>query len=433
MKQLALLLLLTVGVQAQIAHFNHVIIVAQENRTPDNIFHGLCGLPQYDIACGMWAHAGQLVNPTPVSLTAPYDIGHSHFAWVQQWHKGALDGTPQCTGTCPVAPNSHYVDNSSGILNPYLTLATQYGWANDMFQTNQGPSYPAHQFLFGGTSAPDAASDAAGIFVAENKGTISGCLSAPTALAQLINAAGVELSTNKVYPCFEHQTMADLGLSWKYYTPGPKNIWTAPTSIQHICQPVIAGKCAGSQWANVVLNPANVLTAIANGSLSQISWVIPTGQCSDHAGTNSGCGPAWVASIVNAVGQSPYWQDTAIIVTWDDWGGWYDHVAPPNGNTGYAALGFRVPLLFISAYTAAGTVSNTQSDFGSILRFIEYNFGYTRGNLGFADARASSDLSEFYDFTQVPRTFSQITVSGRAKAELKREMKKKATDPDDDN
>jgi phospholipase C len=71
-------------------------------------------------------------------------------------------------GHLPEQPQFRYVDHSSGILNPYLDLATQYGWANYMFQTNQGPSFPAHQFIFGGTSAPSAADDAAGIFAAEN-------------------------------------------------------------------------------------------------------------------------------------------------------------------------------------------------------------------------------------------------------------------------
>jgi hypothetical protein len=65
--------------------------------------------------------------------------------------------------TCPPNPQFKYVDNSTGILNPYLTLATQCGWANFMFQTNQGPSLPAHQFIFGGTSAPSRADDANGV------------------------------------------------------------------------------------------------------------------------------------------------------------------------------------------------------------------------------------------------------------------------------
>ncbi|MGP0074606.1 MAG: hypothetical protein ACLPWF_22040 [Bryobacteraceae bacterium] len=69
---------------------------------------------------------------------------------------------------CPAKPQFRFVDNSMGAVDPYLDLVRQYGWANYMFQTNQGSSFPAHQFLFGGTSAPSAADDAAGTFVSEN-------------------------------------------------------------------------------------------------------------------------------------------------------------------------------------------------------------------------------------------------------------------------
>src|SRR5579859_8266254 len=97
---------------------------------------------------------------------------------------GKMDGAGDipCSGTCPTKPQFKFVDNSTGILNPYLELATQYGWANYMFQTNQGPSFPAHQFLFGGTSAPSAADYAAGIYASENMSTttiaegIAGCI-----------------------------------------------------------------------------------------------------------------------------------------------------------------------------------------------------------------------------------------------------------------
>src|SRR5438445_13306861 len=97
---------------------------------------------------------------------------------------------------------------------------------------------------------------------------------------------------------------------------------------------------------------------------------------------------------------SGYWKDTAIFLTWDDWGGWYDHEPPtflasPEGDYQY---GFRVPLIVISAYTPAGYVDNGRHDFGSILRFIEATFGVSEGMLDFADARASDDLMGFFQF-----------------------------------
>src|SRR5712692_6353349 len=122
------------------------------------------------------------------------------------------------------------------------------------------------------------------------------------------------------------------------------SIWTAPNSIHEICLPDPGfTTCTGPEWTNNVdLTPSDVLTDIGNCQLRDVTWVIPTGQNSDHARSNNGGGPAWVASIVNTIGNSwtnshstcDYWGDhspgneTAIFITWDDWGGWYDHEPP---------------------------------------------------------------------------------------------------------
>jgi phospholipase C len=118
--------------------------------------------------------------------------------------------------------------------------------------------------------------------------------------------------------------------------------------------------CAGSDWLQkVILYPPQVLNDINNTdckSFPQVSWVIPSGGYSDHGDQNNGSGPDWVADIVEAVGnngvnQCNYWSNTAIVVTWDDWGGFYDHVPIPQPFRNQYELGFRVPLLFVSAYT----------------------------------------------------------------------------------
>jgi hypothetical protein len=185
-------------------------------------------------------------------LANNYDLSHSHGAFNAQCNIAAgnpstcrMNGAagvgckPKAGTTCPANPPFKYVDNASGILNPYLTLATQYGWANYMFQTNQGPSFPAHQFIFGGTSAPSRTDDANGIFSSENmKGnTQAGCTASNTALVELISPNmtpppyGTENSTT--FPCFDHLTMADLVTDWKYYAVGVGSIWTAPM-IAHL-------------------------------------------------------------------------------------------------------------------------------------------------------------------------------------------------------
>ena len=162
-------------------------------------------------------------------------------------------------------------------------------------------------------------------------------------------SAGRRIVT-QIYPCFHHHTLADLldsqNVSWRYYgsvgpwlDPQAGGIWMAPNAIYHICGPV-NGQCAGSLWtAHVTNTQSAVLSDIANCKLRGVSWVIPDLFDSDHSldVRNTG-GPSWVASIVDAVGTSTckspngysYWDSTAIIIVWDDWGGWYDHELPTN-------------------------------------------------------------------------------------------------------
>jgi hypothetical protein len=221
----------------------------------------------------------------------------------------------------------------------------------------------------------------------------------------------------------EHESVGHPSISWKYYAQAPKNLWTAPTAINGVCDTNgPGGQCLGADWKNnvkaVLPNQGNYpndgapfLTDIANRRLPQVSWVIPDGNWSDHAGNQPGDGgPSWVAAIVNQVGQATtcdngagYRSDTVILVVWDDWGGYYDDVAPPdcatNPCTGYSnrtgqqyVYGFRVPLLVVGAYARQGYISGANvfppncaspntycHDFGSILNFVEYAFG-TGGN-----------------------------------------------------
>ena len=107
-----------------------------------------------------------------------------------------------------------------------------------------------------------------------------------------------------------------------------------------------------------------------------------------------------MTSVVNAVGQSPYWNSTAIVVIWDDWGGFYDNVPPPQLD--YTSLGMRVPLVVISPFARRHYISKTQYEFGSILKFIEQNFG--TASLGTTDARANS-IVDIFDFKQKPGKF----------------------------
>jgi len=434
------------------AVIQHVVVIFQENRTPDNLFQDSVLIGRgADIAQQGMNSSGQTIPLSPIDLGTAgsnpqnYDLSHAHSAFVSMYDSGKMDGADliPCSPAAECPPNAHpnaqfmYVMPSD--VAPYFAMAEQYTFGDRMFQTNEGPSFPAHQFIFGGTSAPSASST---LFAAENLtgGSVAGCIATAGTTVTLINAGGSETAQPGEYPCYEHQTLSDLldaqQVSWRYYAPSAGSIWTAPDAIQHVCQPeTVNGSlvCSGPDWTGSVVIPEwQVLQDVSNGELPQVSWIIPDGADSDHALSNNGDGPSWVASIVNAIGASPYWSNTAIIITWDDWGGWYDHVAPKVVNDGVSwgsgyVYGFRVPLIVVSPYAKAMYISHATHDFGSILKFIETT--YNLPSLGYADAYAD-DLSDCFNLTQSPIPFQTIAAPQSATHFIN--SKRTPVDPDDD-
>jgi phospholipase C len=438
---------LTLTMQAVI---RHIVVIFQENRSVDNLFQDPVLVSRgADIATSGKTSFGQTVALTPMDLGTAgsnpqlYDLDHSHIGWVSMYDGGKMDGANliDCypTASCPPS-NSQYRYVKPADVQPYFALAEQYTFGDRMFQTQQGPSFPAHQFIISGTSAPTATSS---LFDAENPLTGPvGCIAPLTETVIMIDALGSETSTPPLYPCFEHPTLTDLletdGITWRYYAPtGTSGIWVGPLAIHHMCQQKLNNngkfECTAPDWVNNVIIPqTRALTDIANGQLAQVSWIMPDGHSSDHAMQNDGSGPSWVASIVNAIGNSAYWADTAIIITWDDWGGWYDHVAPKVINDGVSwgsgyVYGFRVPLIVVSPYAKAAYISHTPHDFGSVLKFIETTFKLP--SLGYADVPAD-DLSDCFNLTQSPLAYKVIPAALDAAHFLN--DKRPPTDPDDD-
>jgi len=458
--KLAAKLLLLISLAATLASaqtyatpIEHVIIVVQENRSPDNLFQD----PKL-IARG--ADIQKASDAMAVPLGSCWDIGHSNYSWVkdyasQQKQQGFCRSNTSAPLGCQTlsCPQDTYVENTSKdkTIQPYWDIAETYGFANYFFQTNQGPSAPAHQFLFSGTSAPVSYPitgsyqydpfplyrlfDSESGHYKEANAVDFGCTADATAQADDIDPTAKEGFYYQPpdyddvpvgYPCYETWTLADqlddAGLSWRYYGyMGDRSIFNAPNAIQHICDGHPGGKCQGAHWTNgdVDLRDWDIFSDLGTNlpitcNLKAVSWVIPNGAYSDHPKYNKNHGgPDWVADIVDAVGKSTcknpdgssYWDSTAIFITWDDWGGFYDHVPPyevlktdgkgkkdncKQFGCGYVA-GFRVPLLVVSAYTGtynngnwSGYISGTRSqggeappyvhDFGSILNFIQYVF-----------------------------------------------------------
>jgi phospholipase C len=390
----------------------HVVIIFQENRSPDNLFQDPVlvkrggDIQNYGINSN---HQKILLGPRP--LADYYDLGHGYPNFISQYDDGKMDGANKTHQHCdfgykckpaPLHFQFKYVQTRD--VAPYFQMAEQYTFADHMFETQEGPSYEAHQFIIAGTSAPTAVSR---LFAATvpNPGDHVGCSGPAAERVRLINRFGKEIKAT--FPCFEHATLGDLldaqSLSWRYYTPQPDGLVTGLNSIRHVR--------FGPDWKkNMVADPKRVLSDVRHGKLAAVTWVMPNWPASDHPEINDGTGPSWVASVVNAIGRSEFWSSTAIFITWDDWGGWYDHVAPKlirdgkHWGSGFM-YGFRVPMIVVSPYAKQGYISHTTHDFGSILKFTEEIFGLP--SLGYADAYAD-DLADCFNFGQSPAAFRAI-------------------------
>lgn len=393
----------------------HVVIVFQENRTPDYLFHFM---QQYgaNIATTAVDSLGQVVPLKPISLAAPYDLGHSHKNFLQDCDLQPSSGSCKMDGFDSYLPVKYHLRPYGYApqteVQPYLDMATQYVLADNMYQTNEAGSFPAHQYIISGdayaqpTTTDNVSSDPYNSKTGRK--TPAGCDAPKNSVVDTIDPITGSPGPSP-FPCFERPTLSDYldmhGITWKYYQNGlGPGLWHGPDAIHHIRY--------GPDYRFVVTPPQSVLTDIANGKLPQMSWVMPAdGYHSDHAGNKSTAGPSWVAAVVNAIGQSKYWNSTAILLTWDDWGGWYDHVPPVLFNT--YELGFRVPLVIISPYAKSGSASgpyitHVQYEFGSLLAFAEETFNIPKGSLHSTDVRAN-DLSDAFDFLQSPRPFVVIS------------------------
>ena len=192
-------------------------------------------------------------------------------------------------------------------------------------------------------------------------------------------------------------TMAELleksGVSWKYYDekPNPRkhSLWNPMPGFRAFQNsPALMSHLVGlSQFYQDA----------AAGQLPEVCWIVPTAADSEHPPADSARGMRHVTDLVNAVMRSSAWKDTAIIVTWDDYGGFYNHVPPPQVNQyGY---GPRVPALVISPYARRGYICRTAFDFTSPLKLIEERFGLAP--LTARDA-AAHDMLDCFDFHQKP-------------------------------
>ena len=379
----------------------HVVVIMQENRSFDHLFNGFPGADT--VSSGM--NQGVVVPLTVTPLGNGPDLDHTHTGWWRQWDGGKMDNF------ATNGPAYSYISPSETV--PYWTLAREFTLGDRMFQSNTGPSFVSHQYMIAGQSGG----------ASENPSSAPwGCDAAPGTTVPLVGPNGTDLPG--VFPCFDYPTMADLldakGISWRYYAPGPTTdsffLLSAYQAIRHIRY--------GTDWTSDVISPeTQVLTDIAAGKLAQVTWIVPSYNNSDHPGAPAQ-GPDWVASIVNAIGASQFWKSTTIFIAWDDWGGFYDHVPPPQ--TDDMGLGFRVPVIVVGPYAKRGYVSHVTHESSGFLRYMEEVFDLP--TLVTRDATAD-DFRDCFDYTQTPAPYKPLTTTHNVAFFLKQ---KPSGLPDDD-
>jgi phospholipase C len=391
--------------QSSSGKIKHVVVIVQENRSFNNLFYGYPGAKTAKYGYDSY---GDRVKLEPIGLDTSWDLEHDSGGFEE-----ACDGTGRIPGTkckmngfnlefagcdssCPVKyPQYAYVPHSETA--PYFDIAKQYVLADEMYASNfDASSFISHQYIIA-AQAEHAVNFPYGAW---------GC---PGGSGDFVNMVGPDrkVPDGSEVVCWNPTTLGDelddAGISWAYYAvsySGYPGIWSAYQAIRHIFY--------GSDWKKDVISPpSQVLTDVANGDLRTVSWVTPTCANSDHAGCGSKTGPMWVASVVNAIGESKYWDSTAIFIFWDDYGGWYDPEPPTYlDNDG---LGLRIPMLIVSPYAKKDYISHVHYEHGSILKFIEDRFGL--GRLAASDKRATSPEGDCFDFNQPPRKFEKIPSS----------------------
>ncbi len=412
-------------------YISHVIVIIQENRSFENFFAGWpganapmtgCASPAPPPSGSMRSTAAtssvqklgsgsgcpghdSLVTLHQVTFQNNADLAHDWGSSMVDWNKGQMDGF-SAYGT-KNGPDQAYAYVEHSQIEPYRTMAQQYVLADEMFPTEFGGSFTAHLTLVAGTDDIKLPTEAEVNFASH---TPDDCDSPPGTKTSYLTPNREVHFFDGPFPCFDQfntaaQVLDDAKVSWKIYATKvlDAGFWEPFEAIKYVRY--------GPDWSkNIIAPQTQVLNDAAKGHLAAVSWVTPSKEDSDHPAYRGDKGPSWVASIVNAVGQSKYWSTSAIIVVWDDWGGFYDNAPPPQLD--YRGLGIRVPCLIISPYAKQGYVSHVQYEYGSILRFIEEVYGLLPGSigsrsLGYTDKRARS-LNDAFDFHQKPREFSPI-------------------------
>ncbi|MFZ0894408.1 MAG: alkaline phosphatase family protein [Candidatus Nitrosopolaris sp.] len=437
----------------------HIVVIMQENRSFDNYFGtypGANGIPKNVCMPRDPDHANNspCVKPFLSSTPVSEDMPHGYQPSTVAYDNGKMDRFMLAENEDPKTMS--YYDNKT--IPYYWDLAKHYGLADNFYSSVLSYSLPNHWYavagqapaisvLYGLNTGPRALVAHSKLINSSNiiptdppqtphlkNGLVHPKIGLRPHLKNGLAHPGTRVTTNptgtasRAFIDEEYlresnmtNTVVDLlmnnsdKITWKYYDHpiqigGYQRAISTGQAFEYWNPFSAKGTSYTGAYAPHFVNRTQIFTDLKSGSFPQISWVIPSAPISEHPPASITAGMNWVKHVIDAIMVSPYWSSTAIVLTWDDYGGFYDHVAPPQIDK--YGLGSRMPALLISPYTAHGFVDHTQYQFESILKFIEWRFNIPA--LTSRDLHANN-LAAAFDFNQkadspyiVPLTQAQL-------------------------
>lgn len=336
----------------------HIVFIVKENHSFDNMFARFPGVDGT-------SHAYRGLNKVKLGTTPDhlsFDISHTGGSAYVAMDGGKMDDFYKLPGAMQFGTD--YADSAytRAEIPNYWAYARHFALADHFFSTIIGPSFPNHLVLIGNQSAGT---------IDNPRGQLNISWGCDAIDSHVAVKDGVTGAISYVSPCFNFPTLGDeataAGVSWKYYaaTPGQWGYeWASYDALSSIRY--------GSLWKQADVSYKKFPSDVAHGHLANITWLMSDVIQSEHPPGGMCVGENWTVRQINAIMHSKFWKSTAIVVTWDDFGGFYDHVRPPSVNN--IAFGPRVPTLVISPYSRLGYIDHTIYDFSSAIRFAEDTF-----------------------------------------------------------
>jgi len=351
----------------------HTVFILKENHTFDNYFGTFPGAD--GVSRGITS-TGQNVMLTPMQDAYQGDLCNGWDCAIEAINNGRMDRFDL------ISPGlDAYVYAPEQNIPNYWAYAHRFVLADRYFTSVHGPSLPNHLFTI-------AAQSGGAIDNVSSSHTGVNCDGTPGGTVTVISADGKRAEQS---PCFDLTTLPDrlnaAGITWRYYIESGNGVFDTIRKFH-----------GNPSWSKNISTTAQFVSDAQTGNLPAMSWVIPPYSASEHP-PNSICdGENWTTATLSELMQGPAWGTTAVFITYDDFGGFYDHAAPPQVDQ--FGLGPRVPLLIISPFARKGYVSHTLYEHSSILKFVETRYGLSP--LTVRDAGAS-DMLDSFDFNQAPQ------------------------------